>query len=157
MTLIGCARTPESRPSMPQPRDSAASKVWASAAVEGAAPTPRYADLRNPRLGDHGLDSPSAPNGYAIPLPRPLFDRPAAAMALHAVNVNVCRLSGGPTGSGHIRITFSPDGTIQSAVIDQPPFADNAVGACIAEKFRAAAIPAFAGAPVTVGKSFVVE
>jgi hypothetical protein len=31
------------------------------------------------------------------------------------------------------------------------------VGGCIAGKFRAARIPAFEGAPVTVGKSFTVN
>jgi hypothetical protein len=46
---------------------------------------------------------------------------------------------------------------VQSAVVDQPPFAGTAVGGCVAGKFRSAHIPAFAGGSVSVGKSFVVE
>ncbi len=46
---------------------------------------------------------------------------------------------------------------MRSAVVDQPPFAGSAVGGCVAGKFRAAHIPAFAGGSVSVGKSFVIE
>jgi hypothetical protein len=46
---------------------------------------------------------------------------------------------------------------VQSAVVDQPPFAGTPVGGCVAGKFRSARIPAFAWAAVGVGKSFVVE
>lgn len=85
------------------------------------------------------------------------FDRGAAAAALGSINVASCKKSDGPTGSGHIKVTFSPSGTVQSAVVDQPPFAGTAVGGCVAGKFRSAHIPAFAGAPIPVGKSFVIE
>jgi hypothetical protein len=85
------------------------------------------------------------------------FDRGAAAAALGSISVGGCKKSDGPTGSGHIKITFAPSGSVQSAVVDQPPFAGTAVGGCVAGKFRSAHIPAFAGGPVPVGKSFVVE
>jgi predicted Zn finger-like uncharacterized protein len=85
------------------------------------------------------------------------FDRGAASAALSSVNVQSCRKGDGPTGSGHIKITFAPSGSVQSAVVDQPPFAGTSVGGCVAGRFRAAHIPAFGGSPVTVGKSFVIE
>jgi hypothetical protein len=85
------------------------------------------------------------------------FDRSAAAAALGAVSILGCEISGEPSGPGHIKITFSPDGTVESAVIDKPAIAGTAVGACIVERFRAVRIPAFGGGTVTVGKAFVVE
>jgi len=85
------------------------------------------------------------------------FDRGAAAAALGSVNVNGCKKSDGPTGSGHIRVTFSPSGNVVSAVVDQPPFSGTAVGGCVAGKFRSAHIPAFGGSPVPVGKSFTID
>jgi hypothetical protein len=85
------------------------------------------------------------------------FDRGAAAAALGSVNVASCKKPDGPTGSGHVSVTFSPDGSVQSAVVDQPPFAGTAVGGCVASKFRGARIPAFSGSTVKVGKSFVIN
>jgi len=99
--------------------------------------------------------------GGGAPAPAPAstasFDRGAASAALSSVNVNSCKKGDGPTGSGHIKITFANNGTVQSAVVDQPPFAGTSVGGCVASKFRGAHVPGFAGAPMTVGKSFVVE
>jgi hypothetical protein len=104
----------------------------------------------------------SVPNADTSPPPAAQastapFDRGAAAAALGSISVSGCKKSDGPTGSGHIKITFAPNGSVQSAVVDQPPFAGTAIGGCVAGKFRSAHIPAFAGAPVPVGKSFVVE
>jgi hypothetical protein len=85
-----------------------------------------------------------------------MFDRGAASAVLGdlANRVVSCKSVGGPTGDGHIAITFNPDGTVQMAVVDQPPFAGTAVGGCVAGKFRSARIPAFSGGPLTVGKRF---
>jgi len=85
------------------------------------------------------------------------FDRGAAAASLGSVNVQSCKKTDGPTGSGHVTVTFSPDGTVQSAVIDGGPFPGTPVGGCIAGKYRGARVPAFGGAPVRVGKSFTVN
>ena len=102
--------------------------------------------------GADNTPPPATAQGSSAP-----FDRGAAAAALGSVNVASCKKPDGPTGSGHVKITFSPNGTVQSAVVDQPPFAGTAVGGCVAGKFRSAHIPAFAGSPVPVGKSFVIE
>ncbi len=85
------------------------------------------------------------------------FDRGAAAAALGSVNVAGCKKADGPTGSGHIKVTFAPNGSVQSAFVDQPPFAGTPVGGCVAGKFRSAHIPAFGGSPVPVGKSFTID
>jgi predicted Zn finger-like uncharacterized protein len=85
------------------------------------------------------------------------FDRGAAAGALGAVNVGSCKRPDGPTGSGHVAVTFAPDGSVSTAVVDQPPFAGTPVGGCVAGKFRSAHIPGFSGGPVKVGKSFAIN
>ena len=90
----------------------------------------------------------------ATPAP---FDRGAAAGSLGGVNVQSCARPNGPTGSGHVKIMYSPNGSVSSAVVDAGPFPGTLVGACIAAKFRGSHIPAFDGAPVMVGKSFTIQ
>jgi hypothetical protein len=85
------------------------------------------------------------------------FDRGAAAGALGSVNVASCKKPDGPTGSGHVSVTFGGDGSVVSAVVDQPPFAGTAVGGCVAGKFRGARVPSFSGGNVKVGKSFTIN
>jgi predicted Zn finger-like uncharacterized protein len=85
------------------------------------------------------------------------FDRGAAAAALGGVNVQSCKRANGPTGSGHVRVTFAPNGSVTSASVDGGPFPGTSVGGCIAGRYRGAHIPAFSGGSVTVGKSFVVN
>jgi predicted Zn finger-like uncharacterized protein len=102
--------------------------------------------------GGGGASAPAAPAQSTSP-----FDRGAAAGALGAVNVGACKRPDGPTGSGHVSVTFAPDGSVSSAVADAPPFAGTPVGGCVAGKFRSAHIPAFGGGPVKVGKSFVIN
>ena len=85
------------------------------------------------------------------------FDRGAAQGALGGVNVQSCKKPDGPTGGGHVLITFAPNGSVSSAVVDQGPFPGTPVGGCIAGKFRAAHIPPFAGGAVKAGKSFTIN
>ena len=82
------------------------------------------------------------------------FDRGAAAGALGAVNLSSCKKADGPTGSGHVKVTFEPNGTVSKVDVDQPPFSGTAVGGCVAGKYRGVKIPAFSGGAMTVGKSF---
>ena len=84
------------------------------------------------------------------------FDRGAAQASLGGINVASCKSNGGPTGQGHVTVTFTPDGSVASAVVDQGPFPGTTVGGCVAGKFRGAHVPAFGGAPVRVGKSFSI-
>lgn len=81
------------------------------------------------------------------------FDRGAAAHAL-TVDLSSCK---GAVGTGHVQVTFATDGSVSKVDVDLPPFKGTAQADCIAEKYRAVKIPAFAGAPVTVGKSFSIK
>jgi predicted Zn finger-like uncharacterized protein len=83
------------------------------------------------------------------------FDRAAAARAL-GVNMTSCKRAEGPTGSGHVKVTFQPSGSVSAVEVD-PPFAGTATGACIARRYREVAIPAFSGSALSVGKTFAVE
>jgi hypothetical protein len=83
------------------------------------------------------------------------FDRAAAARAL-GINVSSCKRADGPTGAGHVKVTFQPSGSV-SAVDVEAPYAGTATGACVAQRYRAASVPAFAGGPLSVGKTFAIE
>ena len=54
-------------------------------------------------------------------------------------------------------LSYPLGSSVTTAVVDQPPFAGSAVGGCVAGKFRGARVPAFSGAPMKVGKSFVLN
>ncbi len=100
---------------------------------------------------------PEAPQPAAGGGSSAAFDRGAAQGALGGVNVQSCKKPDGPTGSGHVKITFSPDGSVSSAIVDSGPYPGTPVGGCIAGKFRGAHVPAFSGGPVSVGKSFTIN
>jgi hypothetical protein len=85
------------------------------------------------------------------------FDRAAASSALGNVNVQSCKKPNGPTGAGHVNVTFGPSGAVSEAQIDSAHYAGTSVGGCIAGKFRGAHVPAFSGPPVTIGKSFSID
>lgn len=87
----------------------------------------------------------------------PVFDRGAASRELSQVSVLPCKQSKGPTGDGHIVVTFAPTGEVQDAVVDRDPFKGTAVGRCIAMQYKHAHVPKFSGAPVTVGKTFHID
>jgi len=84
------------------------------------------------------------------------FDRGAAASALASISIVGCKKPDGPTGSGHVTVTFEASGNVQSAIIDGGDFPGTPVGGCIAGKYRGAHVPAFTGSPVKVGKSFTL-
>lgn len=101
---------------------------------------------------DRSAEGTSSPQS-----PAPL-DRGAVAGALACVKVQSCKLvSAAPRGAGHIVVRFDPNGTIVDARVDQPPYAGTDIGRCIEDRFRVARIPPFAGEPVPVGKSFVLQ
>jgi hypothetical protein len=85
----------------------------------------------------------------------PAFDRVAAGRAL-GVSVASCQRDGGPAGAGRARVTFQPTGDVSAVELDAP-FDATPVGACVARRYRAAKVPAFAGAAVSVRKSFTLE
>lgn len=87
----------------------------------------------------------------------PGFDRAAAAVAFSSLRIQACERPEGPTGTGHAGITFLPTGAVAEASLDGGPFVDTAVGQCIVAKLHTMRVPAFAGAPVRIGKSFTLQ
>jgi hypothetical protein len=102
------------------------------------------------------LVSESGDRSVPPPGMRP-FDAQAARIALAAVSVDMCARPGGPTGAGHVSVTFAPTGFVTSAVVDGGPFNATPTGACIAARFRAVRISPYAGSVVSVGRTFVVR
>jgi hypothetical protein len=115
------------------------------------------ADARS-KLGcpahDEGSSNEAAPDAGESSAP---FNRGAAAAALASVDVATCKKADGPTGSGHVSVTFAPSGAVETATVDSPAFEGTGVGGCVAGKFRSARIPAFSGAAQRVGKSFTLR
>ena len=85
------------------------------------------------------------------------FDRGAAQLSLGAVSLLPCKQSKGPTGDGHIVVTFAPSGEAHDAVVDRPPYKETAVGRCIAGQYKHVKVPKFSGPPVSVGKTFHMD
>ena len=99
----------------------------------------------------------TSPVAVLPPSDEPPFDRGAAAQGLGRASsmLLTCRQLGGPTGSGHVRVSFAPSGHVTRADVDAP-FAGTPVGKCIEKAFEGVQVPLFSGAPVIVGKSFTI-
>ncbi len=124
----------------------------APAAPKAAAPPTDLAGAMGAAAGKPAAAAPPAETASGAP-----FDRGAASGAIGAVNVQSCAKPGGPTGAGHVKITFAPNGSVSAAIIDSGPFNGTPVGGCIVGKFRGPHVPAFGGGPITVGKSFTIN
>ena len=79
----------------------------------------------------------------------------ASTMKLAASYAEDCNALAGPRGEGTAELTFESDGRVSSVVLSEP-FRGTPVGACVADKFRRASIPAFSGGPKVAKKSFDV-
>jgi len=79
-----------------------------------------------------------------------------ARLASIAGSVQGCK-KGDVSGSGRVVVTFAPAGNVASAVVSGPPFAGTPTGACVSSRFRGAHVPAFAGSPFSVSKSFTIN
>ena len=86
------------------------------------------------------------------------FDKNAAKAALGAATSAAAACGqGGAPGKGKIQVTFAPSGKVSDAQLVEGPFGGTAAGKCALRHFKAAKVPAFSGAPVTVAKSFKVD
>lgn len=96
---------------------------------------------------------------FARPGPSSLpgFGRAEAAGGLGGVDTRVCKAPNGPTGSGHVTVTFAPSGKVILAHVDGGPFIHSAIEGCITDAFEKVTIPPFSGNPVMVGKMFHVD
>jgi hypothetical protein len=65
-----------------------------------------------------------------------------------------CKRPGGKTGDGPISVTFAPDGHVQQAVVDEPPFAGSTEATCVASRFKQARMAPFRGAPGSMVYTF---
>jgi hypothetical protein len=85
------------------------------------------------------------------------FDKEAAFAALSAIDVSACRKDEGPTGEGHVVVTFAPSGNAKAVWADAAPYTGTPVGRCVEKAFKKTKVPAFAGDPVSVGKKFHID
>jgi hypothetical protein len=92
----------------------------------------------------------------STPSPDSDFDRGTVSVVIARVHIEDCAKPGGPSVTGHARITIAPSGVITSASIDQGPLVGTAVGRCIEDRYRAARVPPFSGVSRIVGKSFTL-
>ena len=81
------------------------------------------------------------------------FDGAAAARALAAVDLSGCNAP--PGTSGHVTVSFSPDGHAKSE-IDSGSTLSATAASCIRARYDATRIPSFDGAKVKTGKSFFI-
>ena len=138
--------------------------------ADQATPAPRAIDLHETASSSTDSRPSAAVGGPSVPLTVTVspgsvgppdstgpIDRKETALALGAVDISSCKTPGGPTGTGHLSISFAPNGRVVSARVDQPPFAGTPAGTCIAGQFSAMRIPPFGGEPVHVGKSFEIK
>jgi hypothetical protein len=101
------------------------------------------------------VEKPSAPLKLAAVF---AFDKAAAKTALNsAAQASSSCGAGGEPGKGKMQVTFAPTGKVSDAQLVDGPFAGTSAGKCAVRLFKAAKVPAFSGAPVTVAKSFKID
>jgi serine/threonine protein kinase len=175
----GAAYAPAQAPdTAPAPSSAApvAPEAPAGAGPEAGAPPPQLppspsAQLEAGGAGSHEKTSSAPPPASTSgkppdpprtpPSPEPPareFDQSAARAALTkaAAEANACKGPGGPTGSGKARVLFGPDGASLSVVLEGP-IGSTPISGCIMSAFRRARVPAFAGAPQRVVRSFTIR
>lgn len=149
---LGPASRPTARASDTRPAATQAPAVTATSATPRCCPG--ESDIACHMRLSAGAACSAEPSGSKVTSAQP-FDRPTAARAL-GINVASCKRGDGPTGPGHVKVTFQPSGSV-SAVDVEAPYAGTATGACVAQRYRGVSVPAFAGGPLTVGKGFAIE
>jgi hypothetical protein len=87
------------------------------------------------------------------------FDKNAAGQALSAAAARAarCKPSGGPTGSGQVRITYGSSGQVKSVSVLTPRFQGTSTASCVQMVFRGAKIPAFSGPDATLTRGFTIQ
>lgn len=156
----GSAALPTATEAEPRPRGATGNGKDGPAAPADPAEPNGHAEP-NDQAAPNGQ---AAPTESAPPAPTPSvaipaeFDRAAATAALGSAAgaAASCKQPDGPTGSGHVAVTFAPSGRATNAIVTGD-FAGTAVGGCVARIFRSATVPPFSGGPITVGKSFSIR
>ncbi|MGD0527463.1 MAG: zinc-ribbon domain-containing protein [Polyangiaceae bacterium] len=150
----------------PAPTDSASAAATAAAAAttaKTAATTTAAAATAKPTTTATATAAPketataAAPAAAAGGSDQPFnMGEAKARLASIAGSVQGCK-KGDVSGSGRVVVTFAPAGNVASAVVQGPPFAGTPTGACVSSRFRGAHVPAFAGSPFSVSKSFTIN
>lgn len=110
------------------------------------------------REGEIQGDGPPPAHGAPPPASGPRFDREAARAALLpaiAAADAACRERRGPHGESDMRITFAPNGTVESVSLDER-FDGSDVAACLTSRMRSVTIAPFHGDSETLAVHFVV-
>jgi hypothetical protein len=132
-------------------------------AAQGAGPsqaappaTPRASPISVPAPSPPPQPAPVAASAPTTPPTSQGFDPNAARAALDIMNgvLASCRNPGGRTGDGTISVTFTPDGKVDRAMVDEPPFVATPEGACVASRFKQAKMAPFQGAPGSIVYTF---
>jgi hypothetical protein len=124
-----------------------------------AAGEPAAVPVKEAHAREREKPSSKRPPARAVPSPaKAEFDKGAAKAALAAAAGQAARCgAGGAPGKGKIQVTFATSGKVSDAQLVEGPFGGTTAGKCALRHFKAAKVPAFAGAPVTVAKSFKVD
>jgi hypothetical protein len=87
------------------------------------------------------------------------FDAAAARTALEEQLPEAarCRVPGGPTGMTDVSVTFAPNGSVSSALITEPPFANTGVGTCISKALKRARVKPFTGGSASVSQRISIR
>ena len=141
------------------PTQPSAEGAPAEPSSEGAAPaTPPDAPVAATAKAEAPKSARKPPPRAPAPSSQKPFDKSAAKAALATATSEAAGCGqGGAPGKGKIQVTFAPSGKVSDAALVEGPFAGTAAGKCALRHFRAARVPAFSGAPVTVAKSFKVD
>jgi serine/threonine-protein kinase len=127
--------------SAPPPPATAPTVAPTATASAPAAPT----DVPSFTAGDDGTAGKS-------------FNTAEATVALRkgALAAKDCKRSYGPTGQGTVKVTFSPTGSVASALLLAPQYAGTLVGTCVANQFLKLRVPPFEGTAVTTNMPFEI-
>jgi len=85
---------------------------------------------------------------------KPAVDVAEAAVAAAMTHAAACWPGGRAAGAVKVRVTFAPSGDVIYAEAEGEGGRGTEVGACIAGKLRNARVPAFAGEPRSIEKTF---
>ncbi len=102
-----------------------------------------YLHLTQVEGEDHGFFVVSASATPPPPAMLVPFDFAAARAALGAVDLSSCATPGGPSGPGHVFMTYEGDGQASAAVVQKGTYDGTPAKACLEQRFKAARVPPF--------------
>jgi serine/threonine protein kinase len=130
-----------------------------------AAPVPTTTAVANPTPTATAVANPTPENPTpppAVTTAKPVADPNAwnegtARARLNAQNsvMIICKKDGSVSGPGNATVTFAPEGTVTSVILE-PPYLGTPQGDCAAGQFRRVKIPPYTGSPQTIRHFFEV-